>query len=133
MDHRFAPVAVLALFAVGVAAAQTPVDGTWKTGDSPPERVTFRVASGSVSMSASTGTGYTAKLDGPQAPLTGEKEPRMVTVKMPAPNVLEETTYKSHKAILRFRMEVAPGGKTAHVTWKSLVSGKSGAYSMTRE
>jgi hypothetical protein len=133
MDHRFAPIAILALFSAGFATAQTAIDGTWKTSDSPQERVTFRVASGSVRMVASTGTGYTAKLDGTRAPLVGEKEPRMVAVTMPTANVLEETTYKSGEPILRFRMEVAPDGRTAHVTWKSLVSGNSGAYSMSKE
>jgi hypothetical protein len=43
------------------------------------------------------------------------------------------TDNAADKAILKFRMEVAPDGHTAHVTWKSLTSGKSGAYSMTKE
>jgi hypothetical protein len=133
MDARFVAIAVLASFAAGGAAAQTPIDGTWKSNHPAPERVTFHTGSGAVTMSASSGTGYTARLDETRAPLTGEKEPRMISVKMPAPNVLEETTYAADKAILKFRMEVAPNGRTAHVTWKSLVSGKSGAYSMTKE
>jgi hypothetical protein len=133
MGSRLAPIAVLTLFSAGFATAQTAIDGTWKTIDSPQDSVTFHVASGSVTMAARTGTGYTAKLDGTHAPLIGEKEPRTVTVKMPAPNVLEETTYKSHQAILRFRMEVAPDGRTAHVNWKNLISGKSGGYSMSKE
>jgi hypothetical protein len=83
MDARFVAIAVLASFAAGLAGAQTPIDGTWKSNHPEPERVTFHTASGSVSMSASSGTGYTAKLDETRAPLTGEKEPRMVAVRCP--------------------------------------------------
>ncbi len=127
--------AVVALGLAASLAQAQKIDGTWKSqsGGGQQERVTFRTTADAVTMSASTGTGYTAKLDGSQVPLKGETEPRTVSVKLPEPGVLEETTYKDGKPVLTFRLAVAADGKTAHVTWKSLATGKTGTYAMVKD
>ena len=50
-----------------LAAAQSAIDGRWKSKESD-EIVTFKTESDRVTMAASTGFGYTAKLDGSDAP-----------------------------------------------------------------
>ncbi len=136
MKSRLLTLAAVAALGLAASLAQAQkIDGTWKaqSGGGQQERVTFRTTADAVTMSASTGTGYTAKLDGSQVPLKGEKEPRTVSVKLPEPGVLEETTYKDGKPMLTFRLAVAADGKTAQVTWKSLATGKTGTYAMVKD
>ena len=88
-----------------LAAAQSAVDGRWKSKDSD-EIVTFKTESDRVTMAASTGFGYTAKLDGSDAPAKGDKVVDAVSVTMPDRNTLVETSKKDGKAWLTMRMQV---------------------------
>ena len=115
-----------------LATAQTAIDGRWKSTDSD-EIVSFKTESGSVTMAASTGVGYTAKLDGSDAPVKGDKAVDTVSVVMPDNGTLVETNKKSGKDWLTMRMQVDSSGRTAKVTWKNLQTGKSGGYEMLKQ
>jgi hypothetical protein len=115
-----------------LAAAQSAIDGRWKSKDSD-EIVTFRTESGRVTMAASTGVGYTAKLDGSDAPVKGDKVVDTVSVTMPDNYTLVETNKKDGKAWLTMRMQVDASGKNAKVSWKNLKTDKSGGYEMVRQ
>jgi hypothetical protein len=115
-----------------LAAAQSAVDGRWKSKDSD-EIVTFKTESDRVTMAASTGFGYTAKLDGSDAPAKGDKVVDAVSVTMPDRNTLVETSKKDGKAWLTMRMQVDASGRLAKVTWKNLRTDKSGGYDMVKQ
>ena len=115
-----------------LATAQSAIDGKWKARDSD-EVVAFKTESGSVTMAASTGSGYTAKLDGTDAPAKGDRAVDTVSVVMPDKHTLEETNKKNGKAWLTMRMQVDPSGTTAKVTWKNIQTGKSGGYELLKQ
>lgn len=115
-----------------LAAAQTAIDGRWKSKDSD-EIVTFKTESRRVTMAASTGVGYTAPLDGSDAPVKGDKVVDTVSVTMPDKYTLVETNKKDGKAWLTMRMQVDAGGRTAKVSWQNLKNGKSGGYEMVKQ
>jgi hypothetical protein len=115
-----------------LASAQSAIDGRWKAKDFN-EIVTFKTESGSITMLASSGSGYTAKLDGTDAPANGDKAVDTVSVVMPENGTLVETSKKNGKAWLTMRIEVDPSGTTAKVTWTSLQTGKSGRYELVKQ
>lgn len=115
-----------------LAAAQSAIDGRWKSKDSD-EIVTFKTESDRVTMAASTGVGYTAKLDGSDAPVKGDKVVDTVSVTMPDKHTLVETNKKDGKAWLTMRMQVDASGKNAKVSWKNLKTDKSGGYEMVKQ
>lgn len=132
--HRPAARALLAGLALlpMLAAAQPAVDGRWKAKDSS-EIVSFKTGNGHVTMAASTGAGYTARLDGSDAPYHGDKVVDTVSVSMPDTDTLVETSKKDGKAWLTMRMQVDASGKTAKVSWTNLRTGKSGGYELVRQ
>jgi hypothetical protein len=115
-----------------MAAAQSAIDGRWKSRESE-EVVSFKTEGDRVTMAASTGFGYTARLDGSDAPAKGDKVVDAVSVTMPDKNTLVETSKKDGKAWLTMRMQVDASGKIAKVTWKNLKTDKSGGYEMVKQ
>jgi hypothetical protein len=120
------------IFMPMLATAQSVIDGRWKSRDSN-EIVTFKTEGERVIMLASTGSGYTAKLDGSDAPAKGDNAVDTVSVVMPDNGRLVETNKKNGKAWLTMRMQVEPSGTTAKVTWTNLQTGKSGSYEVVRQ
>lgn len=129
--HATALMAVLAFLPM-LASAQTAIDGRWKSNQSD-EVVTFTTEGNRVSMVASTGFGYTAKLDGSDAPAKGDKSVDTVSVTMPDKSTLVETSKKDGKPWLTMRMQVDASGKIAKVSWQNLKTNKSGGYEMLRQ
>ncbi len=74
-----------------LAAAQSAIDGRWKSKDSD-EIVTFKTEGDRVTMAASTGVGYTARLDRSDAPVKGDKVVDTVSVSMPDKRTLVSDT-----------------------------------------
>ena len=64
-------------------------------------------------MSAPTGQTYTAKVNGPDAPMKGDPGVTSVSLKMIGTNTLEETDKRNGKVISVFKLTVASDGKTA--------------------
>lgn len=113
------------------AAAQTAFDGTWKSPSG--ALVTFKTGGGQLTMSVPSGAGYTAKLDGTEAPYLGEPSVDKVSVTMPDKSTLLEISKKDGVAWLEFRFVVDASGKGGKVSWKNLKSGKSGSYDVVKQ
>jgi hypothetical protein len=129
---------VLLAFAPAFAFAESAFNGQWMAvkadGSLDLESiVTFHVEKKTVEMSAITGVSYKAKLDGSDAPVTGDPTATAVSVAMPSKNVLVETSKRDGKPWLTMRMEVDATGKSAKVTWKNLKNDKGGSYSMAKQ
>jgi hypothetical protein len=73
---------------------------------------TFKVEGGSLTMTNPTGQGYTAKLDGTEAPYHGDPGTTSVSVKQIGKNTIDETDKRNGKVISVTRMTVAPDGKS---------------------
>jgi len=73
--------------------------------------VTYKATGDSLSMSNQTGQGYTAKLDGTEAPYKGDPGTTSVSVKKMGPSALEETDKREGKVISVVRMTVSADGK----------------------
>lgn len=114
------------------ALAQSAFDGLWQ-GPDPKDQVTFKVEGDQITMSASSGSGYKARLDGTDAPLTGDKAADTVAVTMPDNNTLVETSKKDGVAWLTMRIQVDVSGKSAKLTWKNLKNGNSGGHEMVKK
>lgn len=138
MKTREAAMIAMLLLAPALAAAQSVFDGTWmrvkedKTLDLN-SVVTYKVDRAAIEMSALSGAFYQARLNGADARVTGDPNTTTVSVTMPRKNVLLEVSKHDGKPWLSTRMEVYPGGKSAHVTWKNMKTDKSGAYDMAKQ
>lgn len=73
---------------------------------------TFTSTGDTVSLKLATGAAYTAKIDGPQAPVTGDPGWTAVTLKRGGPNTLIETDYRDGKPLSRLTMTVSADGKS---------------------
>ena len=74
--------------------------------------ITFKTEGDSLTMSNPTGQGYTAKLDGTDAPYKGDPGTSSVSVKRMGKNTVVETDKRDSKPISVVRMTVSPSGKT---------------------
>lgn len=126
------------------------LSGSWrrvKVGSVSEPTVTFRTEGRTLSMSSPHGGSYIAQIDGPPAPLKGDRSGDAVTVKMKDASTLEEIALRDGKPYLVTTMRVDPNGKTARVSWSSPQArawemrymfvpdskGETGSYTMTRQ
>jgi hypothetical protein len=79
---------------------------------------TYKVAGDEITMTNPTGQTYTAKLNGPDAPMKGDPGITSVSVKSMGKNMLEETDKRDGKVIGVFRMTVAADGKNAKASFE---------------
>ncbi len=77
--------------------------------------ITFKTVGDSLTMSTPTGQGYTAKMDGTEAPYKGDPGTTSVSVKKTGPNSFEETDKREGKVISVTRMTVSADGKSMKV------------------
>jgi hypothetical protein len=78
---------------------------------------TYKVSGDEITMTNPTGQSYTAKLNGPDAPMKGDPGVTSVSVKMMGKDTLEETDKRDGKVIGVFKMTVAADGKTAKASF----------------
>lgn len=126
------------------------LSGSWrrvKVASLSESTVTFRTEGRTLSMSSPHGGSYTAQIDGPPAPLKGDRSGDAVTVRMKDASTMEEVALRNGKPYLVTTMRVDPSGKKAHVSWTSPqarawemrymfvpdAQGETGSYSMTRQ
>ena len=93
------------------------ISGSWRTSkfeniSANALSVTYKVDGDTLTMSNPTGQGYTAKLDGTEAPYKGDPGTTSVSVKQMGKNVIEETDKRDGKVISVARITVAPDGKS---------------------
>ena len=74
---------------------------------------TYKVSADEITMTNPTGQSYTAKLNGPDAPMKGDPGTTSVSVKMIGNDTLEETDKRDGKVIGVWKMTVAADGKNA--------------------
>lgn len=81
---------------------------------------TLKVDGDTLAMSSPIGDSYTAKMDGTQAPVKGDRGTDHVSVKKLGPNALEETAFLNGTVVSITKMTVSPDGKTLKMTtdWK---------------
>lgn len=75
-------------------------------------------------FSTPTGTSYAARVDGPEAPVTGDPGWTAVTIKREGPMTLIETDYRDGKKIATYRMTVSADGKTLTGETNNLLNGR---------
>ena len=114
-------------------AGSDPISGSWRTtaiqGLSENATVfTYKVSGEEITMVAPTGQTYTAKLGGPDAPMSGDPGVTSVSVKMIGTNTLEETDKRKSKVIGVFTMTVAEDGKTAKGTFDDKLQNRTSAF-----
>jgi hypothetical protein len=129
---------VMKMTRVGAAPKGTThgVSGSWKfaaTESMTDDTVMFRVANGVVSMNATDGSRYEAKLDGSKAPVKGSTGIDAVSVVMKDKNTLEEMNWRGGTMWLINTMTVSADGRTARVHWENKLNGAKGSYTMTRQ
>jgi hypothetical protein len=95
--------------------------------------VTYKVEGDTLTMSNPTGQSYTSKLDGTDAPFTGDPGLTSVSVKQLGKNTVEETDKRDGKVIFVNRITVAPDGKSMTVTVTDKLHGTTAEYVAQKE
>jgi hypothetical protein len=94
---------------------------------------TYKVNSDSLTMTSPTGQGYTAKLDGTEAPYQGDPGTTSVSVKKVGASSLEETDKRNGKVISVARMTVSVDGKTMKIVADDKLRGTRSEATATKE
>jgi hypothetical protein len=94
--------------------------------------VTYKVTGDSLSMSNPTGQGYTAKLDGTEAPYKGDPGTTSVSVKKMGPSAIEETDKREGKVISVVRMTVSADGKKMTILVDDKLHGTHAEFAATK-
>lgn len=119
-------------------AGSNAISGSWRTtgiqGLSENATIfTYKVSGEEITMVAKTGQTYTAKLSGPDAPMSGDPGVTSVSVKMLGSNMLEETDKRNGKVIGVFTMTVAADGKTAKGSFDDKLQNRTTAFVATKQ
>jgi hypothetical protein len=99
------------------------ITGTWggsvlRELPAKPESWTFAVNGDEISSSSSRGASYKAKLNGPEAPVTGSTGATSVVLKLLDRNTLEETYKRNGTIVAVTRIQVKANGRSATCTQK---------------
>jgi hypothetical protein len=119
-------------------AGSHAISGSWKFGkmedlSANALSITYKVDGDTLTMSNLTGQGYTAKLDGTDAPYKGDPGTTSVSVKKLGKNAIEETDKRDGKVIGIYRMTVAPDGKTMTIAITDELRGTSSQYAAEKQ
>jgi len=94
---------------------------------------TYKVNGDELTMTNPTGQSYTAKLNGPDAPMKGDPGITSVSVKMLGKDTLEETDKRDGKVIGVFKMTVAADGKTAKASFDDKLQKRTTDFVATKQ
>ncbi|HEX9201070.1 MAG TPA: hypothetical protein VF865_16035 [Acidobacteriaceae bacterium] len=119
--------------AVRVAAGPAgshAISGSWRTEklDSLSDNAiswTYKLNGDEITMTNPTGQTYTAKLNGPDAPMKGDPGVSSVSVKTVGKNILEETDKRNGKPVSMLKMTVSADGKTAKCAFEDLLQNRT--------
>lgn len=119
-------------------AGSSPISGSWrmsKVEDLSQNgiTVTYKVSGDEITMSNPTGSTYTAKLNGTDAPMKGDPGITSVSVKMTGKNTLEETDKRDGKVIGVFKATVQPDGKSLNASYDDKESGRTTKWTMIKQ
>jgi len=76
---------------------------------------TYKISGDELTMTSPTGSGFTAKLDGSEAPYKGDPGTTSVRIKLVGNDTLEETDLRDGKILSVSRMTVGADGKKAKI------------------
>jgi hypothetical protein len=112
----------------GGPAGSHAVSGSWRTTslDNMSDNglnFTYKLEGDSLNMTTPTGQSYTAKLDGTEAPYTGDPGTTSVSVKKIGSNAIEETDKRDGKVISVSVNTVQPDGKTMKIAVEDKLHG----------
>lgn len=93
---------------------------------------TFKVEGDTLRMSSPAGQSYAAKLDGTDAPYSGDPGIDSVSVKRISKDTIEETAKREGKPVRVMRQSVTPDGRTMNVTEQDLLAGTTTKYSAAK-
>jgi hypothetical protein len=97
------------------------------------ETVTFKMASGTLSMNASDGSGYDAPLDGTKVPMRNSPGTDEVAVTTRAGTTWEVTSYSGGKPTWVDVMTLSPDGEKLKINWEDKLRGGKGSLTMLRQ
>jgi hypothetical protein len=87
--------------------------------------ITYKVDGKSITMTNPTGQGYTAKLNGQDAPMKGDAGITTVSVKILGKSTLVETDKREGKIIGIYRMTVLSDGKSAKGSYEDKLQNRT--------
>jgi hypothetical protein len=93
----------------------------------------YKVTGDEITMTAPTGQTYTAKLNGPDAPMKGDPGITTVSVKTIGKNTLIETDKRDGKEISVFKLTVAADGKTAKAVVEDKLQNKTTDFDVVKQ
>jgi len=103
------------------------VSGSWRQGapkiSDNGVTSTLKLTGDALSMTSPTGSAYVAKLDGTDAPYSGDPGVTSVSVRKLDARSFEETDKRDGKPVMVWRWRFDPDGKTAHVRLREVASG----------
>jgi len=85
---------------------------------------TFKVTDKTLSMTSPTGSSYAAKLDGSEAPYSGDPGVTSVSIRQIDDRTFEETDKRDGKPVMVWHWQFDADGKTARVRMKEVASGE---------
>ena len=95
--------------------------------------LTYRVEGDTLTMTSPTGQGYTAKLDGTEAPYKGDPGTTSVAVKRTGANSFEETDKRDGNVISVARNTVSADGKTMTVAVSDKLHGTTSQFEAKKQ
>lgn len=121
--------------AAGPAGAHA-ISGSWiATGYSGSENgltVTFKSDGNMLTMTNPTGQSYTAKIDGTQAPYSGDPGTNWVSVKKVGMRTIVETDMRDKKVVSKTRMTVSKDGKSMSVSSYDALHDRTTSWTNTK-
>jgi hypothetical protein len=119
-------------------AGSNAISGSWRTTkmDSLSDNAitwTYKVNGEDLTMTSPTGQTYTAKMNGPEAPMQGDPGITTVSVKSMGKNTLEETDMRDGKVIGVAKSTVSDDGKTLHIEYADKLTGQNMKYVATKQ
>jgi hypothetical protein len=93
----------------------------------------YKVTGDLITMIAPTGQSYTAKLNGPDAPMKGDPGVSSVSLKTMGANTLVETDKRDGKEISVFKLTVAADGKTAKAVSEDKLQDKTTEFDVVKQ
>jgi hypothetical protein len=119
-------------------AGSNAISGSWRT--TKMENIsdnaitwTYKVNGDDLTMTSPTGQTYTAKMNGPEAPMQGDPGITTVSVKAMGKNTIEETDMRDGKVIGVAKSTVAGDGKTMHIEYENKLTGQNMKYVATKQ
>lgn len=94
---------------------------------------TYKVSGDEITMTSRTGQSYTAKVNGPDAPMKGDPGVTSVSLKMRGKDTLEETDKRDGKVIGVLRMTVAADGKSAKASYDDKLENRTMEFDVTKQ